>query len=219
MKRNATLDITDEEDYELAIESNMLGHETGYTRYIYFAKPNEMDDKQFIELYYQDVYPTFDITEPYTKGTALADISANKPLTIGGKFQIPDLFETVTEDIFMINVGKFLGPQQELYHKKSSIADTHIRYPHSYEYKFDFTVLEDYTYDGLDDINIHKTCSLDATIICEFKSWYVQNGNTVTVHIIEYYTDQVYPTEIFEAYKSVINAASDFSKVSILVNK
>ena len=61
----------------------------------------------------------------------------------------------------------------------------------------------------------------DATgkVTCKFQSDYKVDGNKVTVSIEEYYSQLHYSLAEFNAYKNVINAAADFNKVTILLQK
>ena len=52
-----------------------------------------------------------------------------------------------------------------------------------------------------------------------FVSNYKQNGEEITVENTEYYKIMNYPLNQFDQYKAVINAAADFNKIVIILNK
>ena len=52
-----------------------------------------------------------------------------------------------------------------------------------------------------------------------FISDYELKGNIIIVNCKEYYSRTFYPKSRFETFKKVINAAADFNKISILIQK
>ena len=52
-----------------------------------------------------------------------------------------------------------------------------------------------------------------------FKSDYTLNGNKLIINIEEYYSKIQYPLSKFEEFRKVVNAAADFNKVTIVLQK
>jgi len=59
----------------------------------------------------------------------------------------------------------------------------------------------------------------EGKVILSFKSSYTIEGNKVKVIIEEFYKQTQYPAEIFNEYRSVVNAAADFEKISLIFEK
>ena len=72
----------------------------------------------------------------------------------------------------------------------------------------------------LEGLNLHEFFeNEEGERIMEFKSVYEKNGDEITVHISEYYTEVYYPLDIYKDYQRVINAAADFNKVVVIFEK
>lgn len=52
-----------------------------------------------------------------------------------------------------------------------------------------------------------------------FKSSYKQEGNKIIIFVEEEYINIQYPKEKYEEFKAVINAAADFNKVTLVLEK
>ena len=50
-----------------------------------------------------------------------------------------------------------------------------------------------------------------------FDSYYTLEGNVLTVTADEHYRESIVAPEIFEAYRTVINSAADFNKVTLVL--
>ena len=60
---------------------------------------------------------------------------------------------------------------------------------------------------------------IDGEIMAEFRSNATQKNGEITVKVIEYYRTNHVPLEHFEAYRSVINAAADFNKRTLVLSR
>ena len=52
-----------------------------------------------------------------------------------------------------------------------------------------------------------------------FTSSAKQEGNIITIDVEEYYAKNTFEVSEYETFKTVINAAADFNKTSIIVKK
>jgi hypothetical protein len=55
--------------------------------------------------------------------------------------------------------------------------------------------------------------------IMGFVSNYKLEGNLLTINIDEYYKQVLQPLDIFPTFQKIINAAADFNKVTLLLEK
>ena len=58
--------------------------------------------------------------------------------------------------------------------------------------------------------------SKDGEKTMEFTSKYEINGNRLTVTCVEYYNEIDIPLERYEEFRTVINAAADFNKITLV---
>ena len=72
---------------------------------------------------------------------------------------------------------------------------------------------------NLEALKINETYEADGVIQAQFISDYTFENNVVKVIIDEYYNRVDWPVDLFEDYKRVINAAADFNKVVLYIEK
>jgi hypothetical protein len=92
-------------------------------------------------------------------------------------------------------------------------------FPNQYDYTITVNIPEGYEVDGLDALKINKSyTSPSGEKVCKFESDYTLEGDKLTITIQEYYKTNEYDISRYEEFRTVINAASDFNKASILLN-
>ncbi|MEO0404912.1 MAG: hypothetical protein AAF193_08580, partial [Bacteroidota bacterium] len=80
-----------------------------------------------------------------------------------------------------------------------------------------FNIPEGYEVKNLDDLKINFTYDREGETILAFVSDYTLEGNTVKIVIDEYYKENHFPVEEYEAFRSTINGAADFNKVTLVM--
>lgn len=121
---------------------------------------------------------------------------------------------------FILKVGSMIGPQVEMYQKKDvRTMDVQSAYARTYHREIEFTIPEGYEVSGLEKSRINEEMKYEGEVSAAFYSDYTVDGNKVTISIEEFYELPVYPKEVFQDFKRVINAAADFNKVSLLLKK
>lgn len=76
-----------------------------------------------------------------------------------------------------------------------------------------------YQVKNLNDLNINILHKDGDEQTMGFKSSYTQTGRNITINIVEDYRKIQYPLSQFEDFKKVINAAADFNKVVLVLEK
>jgi hypothetical protein len=128
---------------------------------------------------------------------------------------------------YLFTIGKCIGPQSELYQEKERKLAVENGHNRIYKRKLIFEVPEGYQVKNMDDLKLNvifdkpnqEDTTKSTTKNCGFTSDYKQEGNTITVDIFEYYYEIYLPLEDFEEYRKVINAAADFNKIVLVVEK
>jgi hypothetical protein len=155
---------------------------------------------------YEDENPTMNQTE------------YNLPFIVRSTITSESLLEDAG-DSYLFQVGKVIGTQSELYQETERVNPIEMTFPNEYNYTITISIPEGYTVEGLKSLNIDKSFKSKSTgeKLCKFESSYTLEGNTLIVTIQEFYKVNDYDLNDYEAFRSVINAASDFNKASILL--
>ena len=124
---------------------------------------------------------------------------------------------------YLFTIGKCIGPQSELYQEKERKLAVENGHNRIYKRTLIFEIPEDYQVKNLEDLKLNvvfdKSNEGNREKNCGFISNYKQEGKTVTVDIFEYYYEIYLSLEDFEEYRKVINAAADFNKIVLVLEK
>lgn len=138
-----------------------------------------------------------------------------QPLSMQIEVQTPNFTEKAGNKI-LLKVGDLIGEQTELYNEEPRKLSIENDYNRTFDRKITVLVPEDYTISNLDKLNFDFRMP-DNTAV--FKSTYDFADNQLVIDINEYYSRINFSVEEFEAYKKVINAAADFNKVVLYLEK
>jgi hypothetical protein len=148
----------------------------------------------------------------------LEQVDPYKPFVINASVKSTNLTENAGEKI-IVKIGEVIGEQVEMYQAKPRAFDIDIRYPHALIRTIRFTVPDGYTIKNLSDLNINEVYQENDKELMGFVSSNTMSGNLLTVTIKENYNRVTYPKSLYEPYKKVINAAADFNKVVLVLEK
>lgn len=143
----------------------------------------------------------------------------NTPFIAKAKAQIEESFTENAGNLIIVNLGKSIGKQSDLYQETKRKFDVDIRYAKTYKHKIIFNIPVGYEVESFKDLLIDKKMSGDETKNCSFKSTAKIEGNQLIVEVFEVYKSINYPKEMYQEYRNVYNAASDFSKASIVLKE
>lgn len=153
-----------------------------------------------------------------------SNVEANRnpldhPFTIDATVESVGLL-TKAGNRYLFKVGELIGPQSELYQTEARQFDVENDHNRRYNRTISFELPAGYRVRNLPDLNIAAHAGGDAeSPVYHFRSQYTQAGNKVTVTITEAYTQIRWPKKDFEAYRNVINAAANFNKVVLVLEK
>ncbi|WP_417943110.1 hypothetical protein [Flavobacterium sp. RS13.1] len=128
--------------------------------------------------------------------------------------------ESLTENagnLVLVNLGKMIGKQANLYQETDRKWDVDLRYAKTFKHKIIFNIPNGYEVESFKDLEIDKKTSGDETKNCSFKSSVKVEGNQLIVEVFEIYNSINYPKEIYQEYRNIINASSDFTKASVVL--
>jgi hypothetical protein len=94
-----------------------------------------------------------------------------------------------------------------------------IQYPHILERNIQFTIPEGYYIKNADELNIQHVYPDEASRTMGFVSDYKLEGGVLKIHIMEDYRLTSYPVSLYEPFRKIINAAADFNKIVLVLEK
>lgn len=143
----------------------------------------------------------------------------NTPLLVSADVQSAKLIEKAGPK-YLFKVGDVIGRQAQMYQEKERTQPIDIDYPHSLVRTITLTVPAGYKIANPDAVKLfaeHKNAEGKQTM--GFISDYKIEGNKMHINIREFYDQMHYPISDIEVFKSVINAAADFNKVILVLEK
>jgi len=139
-----------------------------------------------------------------------------KPFVV--KFDISsEYFVEKKGDKYLFKLGDLIGPQMEMQQEKKRILPLEAEFNRSYYRTIKIHIPEGYQISNLEDIIIKNSYTTKDKELFIFDSYYILEGNVLTVTADEHYRETFVAPEIFEAYRTVINSAADFNKVTLIL--
>lgn len=118
---------------------------------------------------------------------------------------------------FIVSIGQVIGQQVEMYQEHARQNPIDFDYPHTYKRVLKLKVPAGYTVKGVDKLKLSITA--EDVKQMGFISDYVLNGDELTVTVDEYYAVTSLPATAYEPFRKVINAAADFNKIKLVLEK
>jgi len=150
------------------------------------------------------------------KNTAQAEVLV-KPFHLEAEVHTDAV--NMANDKYIVNIGLLIGRQAELYNDKERQQAVDAQSLHGYYRTIEFTIPDGYRCADISPLNMDVSLDDGTGISARFTSKAEIIGNVIKVENIEYYDKIEYPVELYDAFKAVINAAADFNKVSIVLEK
>jgi hypothetical protein len=152
------------------------------------------------------------------ENTNFTDIWDNKPLILSGSIHTSELMDKAGNKL-LFKIGELIGPQEQMYQEKPRQLPAEMQYPHVLYRKLKFQIPDGYTAKNLKDLNIDIQEKTGDIVTLGFTSKYTLTGNILEVEVLETYRELKYPLAKFETFKNVINAAADFNKIVLVLEK
>ena len=143
----------------------------------------------------------------------------NQPLKINSKLVTRDLVKNVNGKI-LLNVGKVIGLQSNLFNEDERINPIEINFPNEYYYDIKFVIPKGYKIVNIHDFTKDKKfISVDGNVTAQFKSSANFEKNRLSIKISEFYNSLKYEKNRYNEFKDVINAAAEFYNLEIELSK
>ncbi|MBI1838225.1 MAG: DUF3857 domain-containing protein [Flavobacteriia bacterium] len=140
-----------------------------------------------------------------------------KPFIGKGELNSPNFIE-IAGDKVLFKIGQLIGPQSNLYNSKTRKLPVETEHLRIYDRTINFEIPEGYKIKNINDLNMKITPTYDNNAI-GFISTYEINGNMLIVHVKEWYNTVLVPVSDYKSYEDVVNAAADFNKLVIVLEK
>lgn len=141
-----------------------------------------------------------------------------KPFIVESKLEAAHLIENAGNK-YLFKLGALIGPQEELYQETKRQTDGEIQYNHSFTRILEVKIPDGYKIVNPETILMDKKFESDGKVLCSFKSTYTIEQGVLKVKVYEDYKTLLYPKEKFEEFRTVINAAADFNKIVLILEK
>lgn len=148
------------------------------------------------------------------KNYELTNIPKEVPCVISTKIVSPQWLSKAG-NTYLFKVGETIGRQSEMYEEEDPrVLPIDIQFTHHLIRKITIDLMSGYKIKNLKDIVIDKQYG-DYGFISSYKV----EGKKLIIDIDEYYKKLEFPKEQIKNFRSVINAAADFNKVTLVFEK
>ena len=186
---------------------------------ITYLKNNE-EEKEVIEFIKDRTLSELDakITKYSFENQEFKNNHTNTPFIVNLNVDLKESISENAGNLLIVNIGKVIGKQTNLYQETERKFDVDINYAKTYKHKIVFTIPEGYQVESYKDLVIDKKMS-DKNGQCSFVSTAKVEGNLLTIDVNEIYGNISYALESYPEYRNVINAAADFTKANVVLKK
>lgn len=144
--------------------------------------------------------------------------AAGKPLTVSAVLYATNLLERAGPK-YIVKIGELIGRQAELYEEKPRQFDIDIPNPHHYIRKIHMDIPQGFTVRNTEKLKMNVVTAFEGKEICLFTSDFTMNDQSLDITVYEVYHQSHTPIAAFPDYKKVINAAADFNKIALVLEK
>lgn len=218
MLSNNGVEATISFDGELNVTVDAVHSFTGYgasslrEAFVFIEKEKEPELVQSLV----SIAENKEAVKSYTiENAELENYATAKPLLVKSTINAPQLLESAGAKL-LLKVGDVLGPQAQLYSDEKRVLPISMPFAHMLDRKIVINVPDGYK---VANAAAAKMNVKDKAETMGFVSDYTLDGNKMTINIHEYYSQSDYPASEIEAFRSVINAAADFNKVTLVLER
>lgn len=211
---NISFDKDDITLNKIFLERTMEGYYASYLQPYTKLVTNERLDEIYIEVIKSINEGLNIINKSVTNDSP--ELFGVKPLKINAEMT-SNVFVDKAGSKYLFKLGELIGPQIEMYQETERVLPIESDFNRLYKRIITVNIPEGYEFKNLGDINIHHFFDKDKNRILEFHSYYKLENDKLIVYADEYYKLNQIETEVFEKYRSVINAAADFNKIVLML--
>lgn len=218
-KMNTEISINKDMDANADITCTYTGYSAADLRLKLAAAPKDKI-KEIIKDEVRLADKQEDLIRYSTSNESFTAIYGNKPLIINGIVRLPDLVEKAGNR-YILNIGDAIGTQEPMYDKKDRVLPVDLDYPYTNTYTITVNIPKEYKVVDAESmtIDVEQTDKDNGNTVAYFKSnWRMQN-NKMVITVNESYPKIHYAVRDYEDYRKVMNAAADFNKGVVVLEK
>jgi len=193
------------------------GYPAGAYRAI-FNYASEEDQRKYLKEFIKFGTNSENIVSSKLENKDFESYTDNKPFVLNATVKASELVEKAGNKV-LVKIGEIIGPQVEMYQEKPRQFPMEIPYAHTLQRKIEFTIPDGYVVKNLSELVIKDTYQDNGETTMGFVSGYKQDNNKVIIDILEEYRKTYYPLSQYEVFKKIINAAADFNKIVLVLEK
>lgn len=145
------------------------------------------------------------------------DNYSNKPFKINVKAETKSDFVETAGNLLLVNLGKTIGKQNNLYQETERQTTIDLQYTKQYHHKIVFDIPAGYKVENYNDFIYSKKLTRLDSEVCSFVSTAKIENQKLIIEVTEKYNDITYAKEYYSQYRDVINASADFNKASVVL--
>jgi hypothetical protein len=119
----------------------------------------------------------------------------------------------------LLKVGELIGPQTEMYRDDERLTPVENDFNRLYDRSIRINIPPGYAVKNAGDLNFNVVYKEEGKQPFAFVSTHTINGGVLEIKISEYYMDISVPLNRYEDFRKVVNAAADFNKVTLVLEK
>jgi len=197
----------------------VLGGYQGQTIQALYARVPVDKQPEVIREIQKGIVPDAVFTKNEVRNGERGANALTQPFTVESTLETTSLLDKAGPR-YLFKVGTLIGPQTELYQQEARQFDVENGFNRQYVRRLAIDLPAGYSARNLNDLNQDVKTGPSATAPAYyFKSSYEQQGQQLVVTIKEGYEQVYWPKKDFEAFRDVVNAAANFNKVVLVLEK
>lgn len=118
---------------------------------------------------------------------------------------------------YLFKIGELIGEQIQMYQENERKLPLEDQFTRTYYRTIEVQIPEGYKIANPEDINMDHSFVKDGNELLMFKSSYTLEGSILKIKADEFYKVNIISKDFFESYRSVVNSAADFNKVTLVL--
>lgn len=193
----------------------MGGYQASQFRPYYFLGNAEERSKMLTEFLRQSIGEDAVTSNIVTSNFNLNSSEVDQDFLISADVSLKSILEKVNQRV-LVKVGELIGPQTEMYNERPRQHPIDIGNVHSYTRILKLHLPEGYRLAGLETL---KRSIIYVNGTTGFTCDYSLDNKILTIKVEEFYKKVQLPISDYGDFQKVINAAADFNKVTLILEK
>jgi hypothetical protein len=200
------------------IERNMAGQMATLRLYYYITKAEE-DRKKLTDFYLKQLLKPDAVYSNVTfKNINVTTTEGEKPFIISSDVVLKSIIERAGKK-YLFKIGELIGPQVEMYNEGPRQYPIDMGNAHSYHRVLNIKIPAGYKISGGLETIARSITDGQASPQMGFVSNYKLEKDVLTLTVDEFYKQTQLPVSVYDNFQKVINAAADFNKVTLVLEK